>query len=331
MNQQVKVESCAKNVPSQVAARIGLRNRGIYDVQHIAVFAANIDEALVRVDGTSRDGNAFDELVRVHLHERAVLAGGWFRLIRIADHVLGFRRIFGHKGPLHAGGEARAAASAETGPFHLVNDLVGCHLLQRFFECLVSSKLQRDVDLVGVFDAPALADERRFERVPLVKRAGNDRNRLRAPPLVQFLDQAIEAPHGDVFIEIVVDLHRGCTRAGADAFHLFEREDAVWRCFLVPDFQTLLCVLEKLVSPAQHAGHVRANLNVVLAPRLAAQHGVKPQGLLHLNCAKLQAARDLFDQFIRDEAVFVLRVQQHRNQRASLHGVAILQLLKLCR
>src|SRR6516225_8145807 len=83
---------------------------------------------------------------------------------------------------------------------------------------------------MGILDAPTLADQGSFERVPFVKRARNHGNGLRSAPLVQFFDQAIEVTNPDVLVKIVVYLHRGRARAGTDAFHLLEREAAVSLC-----------------------------------------------------------------------------------------------------
>src|SRR6266851_101479 len=84
------------------------------------------------------------------------------------------------------------------------------------------------------------ADERRFERVPFVQRAGNHRLRRGVFARVQILDDAIELERRKVFVEVVVYPHRRRTRARSDAFPLFQRENSVARRFLVPDLQPLL-------------------------------------------------------------------------------------------
>ena len=75
VNQQIKINSRPKNIFSQITAGIGFRDGRIHSVQHVAVFAANVNEALVGVDGATRDNHAFNQLVRIHLHQRPVFAG----------------------------------------------------------------------------------------------------------------------------------------------------------------------------------------------------------------------------------------------------------------
>ncbi len=165
----------------------------------------------------------------------------------------------------------------------------------------------------------------------LVKRAGNHWLRRGVSARIQMPDNAIELEQRKVFIEVVVDLHGRRARAGADAFHFLEGENAVLRHFLMPNLQPLLCAVEQCVPALQHAGHVRANLYVVLAHRFSAQHRVIRQGLFDLHVVQVQPSPNLRDHLIADATVLVLRVQQHRNQRAPLHGIAGLQLFKLRR
>ena len=75
-------------------------------------------------------------------------------------------------------------------------------------------------------------------------------------------------------MEVVVDLHGGSPAAGADALDFFEREDAVRGDSFVADAELRLAVVENLVAAAQHAGDVGADLHVVFAGGLGAQHGV---------------------------------------------------------
>ncbi len=86
--------------------------------------AANIDVASVRVHGEGRQQRPFHQLVRIEPHDLAVLAGAGLALVGVDDKVigppvLGFPR---HEGPLHAGGEPGAAATAQARFLHLVDD-----------------------------------------------------------------------------------------------------------------------------------------------------------------------------------------------------------------
>ncbi len=191
MNQQVKIKSRAKNIFPQVAALVSFANRRFHNVQHIAIFAADIDVSVMRIDGTARDGDAFDQLVRVHFHQRAVFTSPRLRLVGVTDYVFGLRRILRHERPLQASREACSAAAAQAGFLDLVNNRFRGHLLQRFIQRLVRPELQRHVNLVGILDAPALTDQRRFLLRALVQRPADDPLRLRPPAFVEILDQPI--------------------------------------------------------------------------------------------------------------------------------------------
>ena len=138
MNEQVEIETRAKNIFPEITARIRFRNRRVDDIQHVAILPANINEALMRADSASRNDHAFDHLMRIHFHQRPVFASPRLGFVRVANHVSRFRRIFRYKKPLHARGEARAAAPAQVGFFHFFDDAFRRHLLQRFFQRLIT-------------------------------------------------------------------------------------------------------------------------------------------------------------------------------------------------
>ena len=75
-------------------------------------------------------------------------------------------------------------------------------------------------------------------------------------------------------MKVVVHLDRWSPAACADALHLFEREHAVGCYALVPNAQFLLEFLVNLVSAAQHATDIGADLHVEFARWLEAEHGI---------------------------------------------------------
>ncbi len=176
-----------------------------------------------------------------------------------------------------------------------------------------------------------LADERRFRGVALVQGAGGDRLRLRLPPGVKVFDNAVEFDGTQIFVEIVIHLHGRRACAGADAFHFFEGEDAVGGGFLVADLQALLGALEEFIAAAEHAGHIGADLNVMLAHGLAPQHRIIGEGFLDLKGVEIEAPGDLRDHFIADGAVLILRVHEHRDERAALKRITGLQFFEFRR
>ena len=122
----------------------------------------------MRPDRLARDDHAFNQLVRVHLHERTIFARAGFAFIGVGDDVFRLWIVFGNEKPLHAGGESSAAAPAQIRFLGLVDDLLRRHLLQRFFQRLVAFRLQVNVNFVGVGNSEAAADQRYFPGLPLV-------------------------------------------------------------------------------------------------------------------------------------------------------------------
>ena len=92
------------------------------------VLGADVDVALVRADGVGADDHAFEHRVRVAfehgaVHERAGVA--FVARCRGRTCVVALAR--GRKLPFQAGREAGAAAAAQAGGLHLVDDLLGRH------------------------------------------------------------------------------------------------------------------------------------------------------------------------------------------------------------
>src|SRR5579859_2531141 len=331
VNQKIVIETGIENVFAEVAALIRLADGFFHEVENVAIFAANINEAAIGADGAARNDHAFDQLVRVHFHQRPILARARLGFIRVADDVFRFRRIFWHERPLHAGGEARAAASAKAGLFYFVDDGFRRHLLERFFERTVAAVFQIDVDLAGILDAPARADERRFKGIAIVQRAANHRLGGGLFAFVEVFENAIEFQDGEIFVEVVIHLHGGCAGASADTFDLFERKHAIFRGLFVADFEALFGALQNVVAAAKHASDVRANLHVVLAQRFAAKHGIVGERFFDLHGVKFEAPRYFRDHLVADEAELVLRVHHHRDERAALHRICVLQLFEFRR
>src|SRR6266403_1358930 len=106
--------------------------------------------------------------------------------------------------------------------------------------------------------------------MPLVQRPGDDW--LGLLPGVEILNDAIELERREVFIEVVIYLHRRRTRAGADAFDFFERKNPIRGRFLMADVQPLSDFRDHFVADAavfilrihQH-GNQRAALHRIAA------------------------------------------------------------------
>ena len=129
-------------------------------IEKIAILAANVDVAALRAHGQRADHHALDHRVRIVLENQAVFAGAGLALVAVAEHVFRLGRLLGYKRPLHAGGESRAAAAAQTGILDLVNDGVGLHG-ERLLHGLVAVEFEIAVD-IGRTLAEAPGDDFHF-------------------------------------------------------------------------------------------------------------------------------------------------------------------------
>src|SRR6266849_1062356 len=73
VNEQVEIEAGAEDMFTEIAARISFFERAFDDIEDVAIFAADIDEAAIGVDGAPGNDDALDHLVRIHFYPRATL------------------------------------------------------------------------------------------------------------------------------------------------------------------------------------------------------------------------------------------------------------------
>src|ERR1700675_1778493 len=88
MREQVEIKAGTQNVLAQIAVSIGFHDGSFNDVQDVAVFTAHVNEATMRSKGAPRDDHALDKLMRIHLHERTVLASAGLRFVGIENEIL---------------------------------------------------------------------------------------------------------------------------------------------------------------------------------------------------------------------------------------------------
>ena len=318
-----KLNPLPRDILAEVTLRVGLGDRGFDNVDHVAILAANVNVTALGAHGASGDHHAFDELMRIHFHQRTVFTCAGLAFVAIGDDVFRLAaRFFGDETPLHAGREACAAASAQIRFLHFVDDLVGRHLLQRFFERLIAVVLEVDVDFIGIGNSETAANHDNLGGMSLVNGARNYGYRLRALALLELLEDRVDFRRVEILVIVVIDLNRRRAGAGADTFDFFERKGSVGRDLLVANSQALLNVLEKFVAAAQHAGNIRADLNVVAAFGLAAEHRVIRESLGDFDQIQADALGDFFEHFVAQKSELILRVQHHGNQRRALDGVA---------
>ena len=91
------------------------------------------------------------------LENQPVFAGAGLALIAVAQNVFRLGRLLGHERPLHPGRESRAAAPAQAGILHLINNGVRLHG-ERLLHGFVAVEFEVAVD-VGRAQAKAPGDD----------------------------------------------------------------------------------------------------------------------------------------------------------------------------
>ena len=103
-----------------VAARVGLADGGVEDVGLLLVLAADVDERVRCAGRVGADHDALDQLVRVLVHQLAVLEGARLGLVRVAAQVL-LDVAVRQEARLLAHREAGAAAAAQARGLELLS------------------------------------------------------------------------------------------------------------------------------------------------------------------------------------------------------------------
>ena len=134
--------------PRSSAAAIAMRRRRDGE----RVLGAHVDVALVRADGVAADEHALEHGVRVAVHDGGVHEGAGVALVAVADDVLGLAGRRGRELPLQARREPGAAAAAQTGGEHLLDELLGPHRRERLARGLVAAPREVLVDVLRVDD-----------------------------------------------------------------------------------------------------------------------------------------------------------------------------------
>ena len=125
VDDQLDVDAGPEDVGAEVAGLVGLTSRGTqpaYDVQHLTAY---VDEGGLGPDRVRRDDDALDQRVGRGHHERDVLAGARLGLVGVDHEVPGLGVVLRDEAPLHARGEACAAAATQAGVLDQRDDVVG--------------------------------------------------------------------------------------------------------------------------------------------------------------------------------------------------------------
>src|SRR5665647_3181568 len=155
----VQVEAAAEDVLAQIACGVSLFDRSQQAAVDVDDLAAHIDEGMVAADGERRDDHALDQELWGRHHQRDVLAGARLGLVGVDHEVAGTAVRGWQETPLHAGGEARAATTTQTGVLGQLHQIGLWHLqgvLQGFVAVVLLVGRQRP----GLGVVPELGEDR---------------------------------------------------------------------------------------------------------------------------------------------------------------------------
>ena len=208
----LEVEAAAEDVLAEEPELRRLPDRHLEAVDRERVFGADVDEALGRADRVAGDDHGLEDAVGVALQRRAVHVGAGVALVRVADHVLlplglGLREL-----PLEARREAGAAAAAEAGLQHLLDDLLRRHLEEHLLDRLVAVARDVVLDLLRVDDAAVAQDDAVLLLVERDVRLGDELLRLLRVVAEALDDAALDEVLGDDLLDVVL-LHLDVERA----------------------------------------------------------------------------------------------------------------------
>ena len=92
------------------------------------------------------DHRSLDDRVRIMQEDDVVFAGGGFGFVAVDENIFRMLALLGDERPLHAGREAGAAAAAQAGGLHLVDDPLG-RLAETLLQRLIAAELDVLVDI----------------------------------------------------------------------------------------------------------------------------------------------------------------------------------------
>ena len=101
---------------------IGLIDGPLHGDGLAGVFPTDEEVRVVQFAGPARDGNAFQDQMRIKVHQQAVFESSGFCFIAVDGQVTRLAIFGGQEAPLHAGGEARTTATTQDRILDFIND-----------------------------------------------------------------------------------------------------------------------------------------------------------------------------------------------------------------
>src|SRR5581483_4992897 len=127
VDHHLEVVPAAEDVPAEEAPVVRLGHDAFEDPPRPEELPPAVDERRVALDGVRGDDRPLEELMRVPLHELAVVEGPRLGFVDVHDEIRGLAGVLRDERPLDAGREAGTPAPSKTGCLHDLDDLLRAH------------------------------------------------------------------------------------------------------------------------------------------------------------------------------------------------------------
>ncbi len=283
---------------AQIALGLGLGDGFVQPLGGKIVFAPDIDEDPLGLDGEGADDGRLDQLVGIVLHDDPVFERARLGLVRV-DHQIAGEDALGQEAPLDAGREACAASPADAAGLDGVHHLLGLLALEDGPSQFIAAVGQIGLDLVAVRRVHPGHEDHVIHAAVGVGTGGLARVlrvALRGPAFQRdetmlVLDHRQHLVHifGGVDLLEIANLARGPlshrnhggAAAGTEALHVVQRVFVVRGGLAVVDAHLLFQMVHALARAPQHAGHIGADLHMIVALGLGLEHVVKAHHRAH--------------------------------------------------
>ena len=176
MEGDVQVESASENIRAQQLRRVSLGQCFLYPAGRLGIFAADVDEGLVTVDGVGSEEGAFDQLMGIPLEQLPILERAGLGLITVDDQIPR-PGVWRQEAPFHAAGKSCATSPPEVGRCDFLVHRFRSHRSQRLLGGLVSVRCLVPLEGVTVLWIGLHAGRQNlheiFSALPKCSRAGS--------------------------------------------------------------------------------------------------------------------------------------------------------------
>ena len=161
MHGDLQIVAAAEDILSKQSRRVGFLHGALDLLISLGQFATDVDESVAHARGVGGKYRPLDDLVRADLHNHAVLEGARLTLVGVDAQIAWPCALFGQEAPLDAGGEARAAAPAQSRRLDLLGQLLRLEVAQRLRQRLVAAMCAVDIKLVDAWHVEGVRHDAR--------------------------------------------------------------------------------------------------------------------------------------------------------------------------